>query len=95
MLGEQRHVPRPLAQGRHRQAQDVEPEPQVHAETAFGRLALEPAIGRSDDADVDAARQVFTDATDLALLQDAQQLGLRPCRQLPHFVEEERAATAP
>ena len=43
-------------------------------------------------ADVHAPRQVLADAPDLPFLEHAQQLGLRPRRQLPHFVEEQRAA---
>jgi hypothetical protein len=36
-----------------------------------------------------------TDSLDLALLQDAQQLGLGPWRKLGHFVQKQRAAMRP
>ena len=43
------------------------------------------SIGRRDDARVDAARQVLADAPDLAVLQHAQQLGLRARRTAPRL----------
>ena len=65
---------------------------QVGAEAARRDLVVEPAIGGGDDADVDAARHVLADAPHLAVLEHAQQLGLRARRQLADFVEEQRAA---
>ena len=50
------------------------------------------AIGRRDDARVNAARQVFPDSPHLAVLQHAQQLGLSASGQLPYFVQEQSPA---
>ena len=81
-----------LAQRRHDDADDVEAEAQVGAEPAGRDFLVEPAVGRRDDPHVDAARHVLADAPDLAVLQHAQQLGLRARRQLADLVEEQRAA---
>ncbi len=45
-----------------------------------------------DEADVDLAAQRLTDPAHLPLLNDAQQLGLRPRREVEHFVEKQRPA---
>ena len=45
-----------------------------------------------EDADVDLARLVAADRAHLALLEDAQQLGLHRAAHLADLVEEERAA---
>ena len=82
----------PLAQRRHVNPNHVEPEAQVGPEPPGRDLLFEAAVGRGDDPHVDAARQVLADAPHLAVLQHAQQLGLRARRQLPDFVEEQRAA---
>ena len=55
-------------------------------------LALEPAIGRCDDAHVDLARPGLSQPADLASLDGAQQLGLHLERQLADLVEEDRSA---
>src|SRR5205823_7457991 len=55
-------------------------------------LLLEVAIRRGDDADVHLLLRRRADRTNLALLQDAEQLRLERDRHLGHFVEEERAA---
>ncbi len=47
---------------------------------------------RGHDAHVDALAPAAAQAADLAALQGAQQLGLQLEGQLPHLVEEERAA---
>ena len=47
---------------------------------------------RGDDADVEVAALVFADRADDAVLEQAQELGLRVGRQLPDLVQKERAA---
>ena len=81
-----------LAQRRHGDAHDVEAEAQVGAEPPGVDLVSQAPVGRRDDPHVDPPRKVLADAPHFALLQHAQQLGLRARRQLADFVEEERAA---
>ena len=57
-----------------------------------GHRIGERPVGGRDDAHVHGARRVLAHAPHLALLQHAQQLGLRARRQLGHLVEEQRAA---
>ena len=53
---------------------------------------LEVAVGRRDEANVDADRLDAADALELALLQRAQELHLHLDGDLADLVEEERAA---
>src|SRR5690606_37590833 len=55
-------------------------------------LLREVAVGAAHDADVDGDRVLAADRLDLALLEDAQELGLEIERQLPQLVEEDRPA---
>ena len=83
----------PLAQRRHVEVDDAEPIEQVLAELA-GRDALgQIAVGRRDDAHVDAcAGVVGADRLNLAVLEEAQQQRLHAQAHLADFVEEQRAA---
>src|SRR5262249_39930211 len=54
--------------------------------------AAEIAVGRRDDADVDLDGAIAADALHLALLEDAEELGLEPEVELPDLVEEDGAA---
>src|SRR4051812_14492749 len=92
MLGEQRNVLAPFAQGHRLDRKHVEPEIEVLAKTSALNLLLEVAIGRGDDADVDRAGALLADAFEIAFLQYAQQLALQFERDLADFVEEQRAA---
>ena len=63
-----------------------------------GRRRPPPAaatLRRRDQPHVDRPRRVFADPPNLALLEHAQQLGLRARRQLADFVEKQRARRAP
>ncbi len=71
-------------------ADDLEPVAQIGAEAPGLDLVGEHAIGGGDEPHVDAARLGLADAAHLAVLEHAQQLGLRAQRQLPDFVEEQR-----
>ena len=83
---------RPLAQRRQLQGEHVQAEQQVVAEAALGHRALEVAVARGDQADVDLDRLAAADAVDLALLDRAQQLGLQARVHLADLVEQQRAA---
>ena len=78
--------------GRQEDLERVEPEEQVLAEQLVGDHLAEVAIGRAEDADVDAERLVLADAADLAGFEEPQQLDLHALVQLADLVEEERAA---
>ena len=69
-----------------------EAEVEILAEVPLLDLFLEVLVGRGDDADVDLDRPRRPEPLDLALLQDAQHLGLRLGAHVADFVEEDRAA---
>ena len=80
----------PIAQRRHREADDVEPVQQVEPEAAGGGFHPKVAVGCGHDANVDPSRHVLADTPQLAFLDDAQHLGLRARRELADFVEKQR-----
>ncbi len=85
-------VLRALAQGRHVQADHVEPVVQVFAKPPGSDQGLEVLMGRGQDPDVDRDRLRAADALERHLLQDAEQLGLDFEVDVADLVEEERAA---
>ncbi len=89
---EQRDVLGALAQRRQRDREDVEAVVEVLAERLLADGLEQVAIGGGDDPDVDLDRRPAADALELALLEDAEQLGLGLQGQLADLVEEERAA---
>ena len=70
---------------------DVEPVVEVLAESALLDLGSKVPVRRGDDPDVDLDGRVRTDALELPLLEDAQELGLGGQRHLTDLVEEDRA----
>src|SRR5262249_25559651 len=82
----------PLAQGWHADGHHLEAEEEVLAEAPGGELGLQIAVGGRDHADVDLDRLRCTDASNLPLLQDAQELYLHLGADLADLVEEESAA---
>ena len=84
--------PRPLAERRELDREDVEPVVEVLAERLLADGLEQVAVGGGDDADVDLDRRRAADPLELALLEDAEQLGLGLRGQLADLVEEERAA---
>ncbi len=92
VLDEERDVARALAQRRQADRHDVEAVEEVFAERAGGDELLEVAVGRRDEAHVDADRLDAADALELALLQRAQELDLHLDGDLANLVEEQRAA---
>ena len=81
-----------LAQRRQPQRHDVEAEKQVLAEQALLDELAQVLVGRGDDAHVGLDRCAAADRGVFALLQHAQQPGLRLHRHVADFVEEQRAA---
>ena len=92
VAAEERDVAAALAQRRERDGHHVEPVEQVLAEGAGGDLLLQVAVGRGDQAHVDADGLDAADPLELALLEHAQQLDLHLVGDLANLVEEERAA---
>ncbi len=81
-----------LAQRRRAERDDVEAVEEVLTEASAADLLLEIPVGRGDDANVDARSLLRADRLDVAALEDAQHLGLRPRREVADLVEEDRAA---
>src|SRR5213593_4440625 len=81
-----------LAQGRAHDRHDVEPEEQVLAESAGSDALAEVLVGRGDDARVDTDRLRHADRLDFAVLQHAQDLGLRARAHVSDLVQEDCAA---
>ena len=92
LLGEMGHVLPVFAQRRHVNGHDVEAEEEVLAEFLALDAFLEVAVGGGDDADIHLDGAVAADAFELALLEDAQQLGLDLRRNLADFVQQDGPA---
>ena len=92
MLHEQGQVLQPLAQRGQAQGDDVEAVEQVLPEGAFPDLLVQVPVGGRHDAHVHGDGGGASDAADLALLYDAQELGLHLGGQLADVVEEQGAA---
>ena len=93
MLDKRRNVFLALAQRRHGQVDDVQPIEQILAERALGDHVAQVAVGRGNDAHVDAAHgAIGTDLLQFAGFHEPQQQALHPERHLADFVEEDAAA---
>ena len=91
-LHQERDVLGALAERRELDREDAEAVVEVLAERLLADGLEQVAVGRGDDPDVDLARRRAADPVELALLQDAQQLGLGLGGELADLVEEDRAA---
>jgi hypothetical protein len=78
--------------GGRMEAGHVEAVVEVLPEALVGDGGAELLVGGGDDADVDLGGAVLAQAADLALLDDAEQLGLEGDRGLGDLVEEEGPA---
>ena len=81
-----------LAQRRHGDRNDAQPEVEILAEPALRDFLFEVLVRRRNDADVDLDRPRRSEPLDFAFLQHAQHLGLRLGAHVADFVEEDRAA---
>src|SRR5690554_514600 len=91
MLDEQFQVAAALAQRRNLDGDDAEAIKKIFAESALGNLFAQVAVGRGEDAAIDADLLGGTDGAHLSLLQNAQQFDLHRLAELADFVEENRA----
>src|SRR5216110_2346047 len=91
---QEQEVVAPLAQRGQVHGHHVEAVVEVGAERALLQAERQVAVGGRDDAHVDVDRLGAAHAQELAVLEDAQQLGLRPWTHLADLVQEERASWA-
>src|SRR5262249_33797165 len=91
-MGQALDLARPLAERRNRERHSVQAKEQILPKRSAHHFALEIAVGRRDEADVDALRLERAEALHLFFLQHSEQLHLRLKRELGDFVEEERAS---
>ena len=89
MMRQRQDVFAAIAQGRNPERNDAQAEIQVSAEAAGGNFMAQLAVGRRDDSDIDFARFRRANAQHLAVLEDAQQLGLEIRASFADFVEEQ------
>jgi hypothetical protein len=94
MFGEKQNISAALAERRHREHQDIQPEKKILAKTAGFDGSGEIHIGEGDEARFDAQSLRSAEAFKRPLLQDAQKLALRPSRKSGDLVENNRAAAA-
>src|SRR5262249_17972018 len=94
MLNKEGNIFAAFAQRRDAQPQRIEPPEEVFAEPSSLDFSFQVAVGRGYHAHVDLDRFGLTQGTNLAFLQEAQQIRLRHKRQLAYFVQQERAAVS-
>src|SRR5262245_3485952 len=85
-------VASPIAQRRDVDTDDIQPEEEVFPEATAAHGRFEVLVRRRHDPDVDVDGLATTNARELALLDDAQELCLQPERHVRDLVEEEGAA---
>ena len=92
VLDEDGNVLASLAQGRQDEGNDVETIEEVLQEPAVLHQPLDVAVGRGDHAHVHLLAALRAQGLELALLQDAQELGLQGRAHGPDLVQEDGAA---
>ena len=91
-LGEGGNVFLVVAQGGHVDVEDVEAVVEIVAQLAAGDGFFGNLVGGGQDADIDGGFGLAAEAAQLAVFEDAEQLGLGADRHLADFVEQEGAA---
>jgi len=89
MARHQRNVFAPVAQRGQANRDDAQAIEQILAKRAGGDEFVEAAIGGRDDAHRDTNGLFAADPLQLAVLQNAQELGLRGFMQVADFVEKD------
>ena len=92
MLDQRRDVVAAFAQRRQLDRDDVESVEEILLELPVRDQLPQVAVGGGDHPDVDLFGALGAERLELALLQDAQQLGLQGRAHRADFVEENRAA---
>ena len=91
VVHEQRNVLSTVAQWWNRDHEPAESKVQVLAKGTCGNRSSQVAVGGGDNPCVYLDRPFGANATNLTLLESAQQLRLDCRRDLTHFVQEQRA----
>src|SRR5262249_47476571 len=78
-----------IAKGRNSNRDDLQPEIQILAETAFAHLFSQVAMGGGDNPNVDSYFGCCAYRPEAFALDDAEQLGLDIHRQLANLVKEQ------
>src|SRR5208337_1616853 len=92
MLHQQRDVLSPFAQCGNPDWEDIQPVKEIGTEFLFLNQSAEISIGGSDQARVRREGARTSQAFELALLQDAQQLGLQLEGNLANLIQEDGSA---
>src|ERR1700761_9069398 len=88
VIGEERDVLWPLAQGGDAEGHDVEAVEEILAELTGRDHGRQIAMGRADDPHVALAGALPSHRANVAVLQDAQELRLHRERHLAYLVEK-------
>src|ERR1043166_4836594 len=91
MVGQHRNIFETLTQWRRRDRDHIEPVIQILAELSCAYELHQVAVRSGDYPNIHANGFRAADALELALLQDAQQLGLDVQRQVAYFIQEQRS----
>src|SRR5437870_2829243 len=94
VFSELRNVRQPLSQRRHLDGYDVDSVEQVLSKSAGADLALQLAIGGANHAHLDPFIPLRSNAAELSILKELQQLGLHAGVELGNLVQKQRAAVS-
>ena len=89
---QQGHIFNSISQGRERDHDRGQPKEQIFPKTTLPHLVSQTAMSRPEHPDVHIPGLILTDAMDLALLQEPQQLRLHGWWHLADLVEQHRAS---
>src|SRR5215471_446205 len=92
-LGQEHDITVSIAERRNANVEHVDAVIEIRAKRALLDRLVQIAIGSDDHANVGADDARAAETLELALLQDAQQLGLGRQRQLGDLVEEQHATS--
>src|SRR5262245_22079977 len=92
VLRQQRHIVAALAQRGDDDGDAVETVIEILAEQSLLDALAQIAVRRGDEANIDGNRLVAADASQHAILEHPQELGLQRTRQLGYLVQEAGAA---
>ena len=87
-----RDVFRPFAEWRQDDRKHTEPVEQIGTKAAGRHFLLQVSVGGRENTYVDGSRNLLSEAFELTLLQNSEQLRLQLQRNLAHLVEKERPA---
>ncbi|MNS87722.1 hypothetical protein D3C72_1216740 [compost metagenome] len=91
VASQQQDVLAAFAQRRHFDVEHVEAIEQVFTELTFADHFFQVAVGRTENPHVDLHLAITAHATEAAVVEKTQQLGLQVRRHLADFVEKHRA----